>query len=66
MYILIKFTRKPHEVFNEIINNNYIFLTKGQGDRSLQNISSHSLGFIEKTQFHSSSYMSNKSIYGSH
>ena len=45
--------RKPHEVFNEIINNNYeyIFLTKVQGDRSLQNISSHSLGFIEKTQF---------------
>ena len=52
-------------VFNEIINNNYIFLTKKQGDRSLQNISSHSLGFIEKTQFHSSSYMY-KSIYGSH
>ena len=56
---------KPHEVFNEIVNSNYIFLTKGQHARSLQNISSHSLGFIEKTQFHSSSYMY-KSIYGSH
>ena len=44
-------------LFNEIINNNYIFLTKGQGNRSLLNISSHSLGFIEKTQFHSSSYL---------
>ena len=34
-------------LFNEIINNNYIFLNKGQVDRRLQNISSHSLGFIE-------------------
>ena len=36
-----------------------MLLSKGQGDRRLQNIYSYSLGFIEKSQFYSSSYMYN-------
>ena len=43
-------TREPHEVFIQIINNKYLSLSKGQEDKSLQNISSQRLGFIEKTQ----------------